>query len=185
MTAPLYMRVMGDSWTQIAAPVRCVHATHSIVRAHGHLRIQHGRHPVARLLARMLRLPHPCAAAEACLIVTARADREHWQRTFNGRRLDTRQYESKESELAERFGVFELRFRLDASEGSLLYVQRGAAFLFGSVRLRIPVSWSPRVEAREDPAGPRRVQVDVRVALPGVGPLITYDGVIDVEDTRA
>jgi hypothetical protein len=175
---------MGDSWTQMAEPVRSVHATDSIVRAHGHLRLEHGRHLLARFLARMLRLPRPGAAAETRLIVTARADGEHWQRTFNGRRLETRQYESSESELAERFGVLEFRFRLDVSDGSLLYVQREAAFVFGPVRLRIPASWAPRVEAREDAAGPKRVKVHVRVAIPGVGPLIAYDGIIDVEDTR-
>jgi len=183
VTAPLYMRVMGDSWTEIAEPVRLAHAPHSIVHAHGSLRIEHGRHYVARLLARLLRLPRPSVAAEARLIVTARGDGEHWQRTLNGRRLDTQQYESSQSELAERFGVLELRFRLDASNGSLVYVQREAALLFGSVRLPIPASWAPRVEAREDPAGPKRVKVDVRVALPCVGPLIAYDGIIDVEDT--
>lgn len=185
MTAPLYMRVMGDSWTQLAEPVRCVHATYSIVRAHGHLRIEHGRHHLARFLARMLRLPRPSAAAETRLIVTAHAAGEHWQRTFNGRRLDTRQYESSESEIAERFGVLEFQFHLDASDGSLLYVQREAAFRLGWFRLRIPASWAPRVEAREDPAGLKRVKIDVRVALPGIGLLITYDGLIDVEDRRA
>jgi hypothetical protein len=176
---------MGDAWTQLAAPVRSGHATDPIVRAHGRLRIQHGRHPVARLLAWVLRLPHPSAAAEARLIVTARADGERWQRTFNGRRLETRQYEAKASELAERFGVLELRFRLEASDGSLRYVQRDAVLLFGPVRLRIPVSWAPRVEAREDPAGQMRVRVDVRVILPRLGPLIAYEGFIEVEDTRA
>jgi hypothetical protein len=175
---------MGDSWSQIAEPVRRLHATHSIVRAHGHLRIQHGSHPVARLLAWMLRLPHACAAADARLIVTARADGERWQRTFNGRRLETRQYESQRFGLAERFGMLELGFRLEAADGSLLYVQREAALRVGPVRLRIPVSWAPRVEGRVDPAGPARVKVDVLVALPGVGPLIAYDGLIEVEDAR-
>ena len=80
--------------------------------------------------------------------------------------------------------MLEFRFRLAASGGSLHYVQREVAFLLGPVRLRIQASWGPRVEAREDPAGPKRVKVGVRVALPGIGPLITYDGLIDVEEPR-
>jgi hypothetical protein len=187
MTVPalLYMRIIGDSWTQIAEPVRRLHDTDSIVRAHGRLRIEHGRSHVARFLARLLRLPRPGTAAETRLIVTARASGEHWQRTFDGRRLETQQYQSSESELAERFGVLEFRFHLDASDGSLLYLQREAAFLVGPVRLRIPVAWAPQVEAREDPAGATGVRIDVRVALPGVGRLITYDGIIEVEDRQA
>jgi hypothetical protein len=166
-------------------PVRCLHATRAILRAHGYLRIEHGRRSLARFLARMLRMPAPSAAAETRLIVTARAGGEHWERTFNGQRLETWQYESRESELAERFGILELRFRLDVSEGRLLYVQRRAAVVFGSVRVPIPGPLAPRVEAREDPAGPTCVSIEVRVVLPGVGLLITYHGMIDVEETPA
>jgi hypothetical protein len=176
------MRVMGESWEQVAEPVRRMHAPQSIVRAHGRLRIEHGSHRLVRLLTRLLRLPDASAAAETQLVVTTRADGERWHRTFNGRRLETRQYRASRSELIERFGPLEIRFRLDASDGSLVYVQRDAAILVGSVRLPIPHAWAPRIQAREDPAGPRRVKVDVRIALPGVGPLVAYDGIMDVED---
>jgi len=63
-------------------------------------------------------------------------------------------------------------------------VQREAAVLFGPVRLRIPAAWAPQVEAREDPAGPTRINVAVRVVLPGIGQLIAYDGLVDIEDLR-
>jgi len=174
---------MGASWTQVADPVRALHATG--VRARGRFRIEHGRTRTTRLLARMLRLPRPAAAAEIRLIVTTGPGVEHWLRTFDGRRLETHQYEAGEFELAERFGLLEFRFHLLASDGSLLYLQREAAFRFGSVRLRVPSSWAPRIQAREDPAGPERVSVHVRVSLPGLGPLITYDGFVDVEGTPA
>jgi hypothetical protein len=181
---PLYERIMGQSWTQIAEPVRCLHATHSIVRAHGVLRIEHAGGVVARLLARMLRLPRPSDAADTRLTVTARTGGEHWQRVFNGRHLATRQYECARGELAERFGILELRFRLDARDGSLLYIQREATLLVASFRVRIPVAWAPRVTAREDPAGPNQIKVAVRVTLPVIGPLIAYDGIIQVEKTH-
>jgi hypothetical protein len=182
--SPLYMRVIGDAWTQIAEPIRHVHASHSIIRASGRLRVEDGSHFLARILARMLRLPRPTAAAETQLMVRVGSECEHWQRTFNGRALKTRQYESNTSELAEQFGVVEFRFRLDPSGGNLLYVQQEAAVLLGPVRLRIPAAWAPRVEAREDPAGPTCIKVAVRVVLPGIGQLIAYDGFVDIEDLR-
>jgi Domain of unknown function (DUF4166) len=181
VTVPLYVRVMGDSWSHIAEPVRGIHSTYEITRAHGQLRIQRGRHHLARFLARMLRLPRPDARAETQLTVTPRADGERWQRTFNGRSFTTRQYESNASELAERYGVLEFRFRLDAPGGSLVYIQREAALLFGAGRLRLPWQWAPHVKAREDPAGPNRVNVEVSVTLPGIGLLIAYNGIIQVE----
>jgi hypothetical protein len=115
--SPLYVRVIGDAWTQIAEPIRRVHTSHSIIRASGRLRVEDGRPFLARMLARMLRLPRPTAAAETQLMVTVGPECEHWRRTFNGRHLKTRQYESNTSELAEQFGVLEFRFRLDASGG--------------------------------------------------------------------
>jgi hypothetical protein len=181
----LYARLLGSSWLQVAEPVRLAHATGSTVRAHGRLRIEHGRSRSARFLARLLRLPRASNAAETRLVITSRADGEQWLRTFDDRRLDTRQYQAGDGELAERIGVLELRFRLEASEGRLLFRQLEAALLLGSVRLRLPAPWAPRVEAREDPAGAHQIRVHVSVALPALGPVLTYDGTIDIEDAGA
>jgi hypothetical protein len=183
-TVPLYVRVMGDSWVQVADPVRLVHSTRSITRARGHLRIRHGRHCLARVLARLLRLPRPDPAAETQLTVTARPDGERWQRTFNGRGFTTQQYQSNASELAERYGVLEFRFRLDPSGGSLLFSQRETALMAGAVRVRLPGPLAPHVAARADPAGLNRVNVDVRITLPWIGLLIAYDGLIEAEEAR-
>lgn len=183
VTPPLYARVLGASWHQLAEPLRCLHTARAIVGAHGDVRIECGRHPVARVVARMLRLPQPSAAADTRLVITARDESEHWARTFSARRLDTLQYACQDG-LAERFGVLEFRFRLHVSDRSLLYVQSEAAFLFRSVRLPIPASWAPRVEAREDPAGTRQLRVDVRVVLPVAGPLISYAGIVELDETR-
>jgi hypothetical protein len=182
---PLYARLLGASWQQLAEPVRFTHATESTVHARGRFRIAHGRGRVARVVARLLRLPRASDAAEARLVITADAGGEQWARTFDDRRLDSRQYEAGEGELAERFGVLEFRFRLEVSDGGLVYRQVETALLFGTVRLRLPAHWAPTVDAREDPAGPRQICVRVCVQLPAVGPVLTYDGVIDIEETHA
>jgi len=175
------MRVLGSSWTRIAPAIRHVHSTGSVLHLRGRLRIERGGHRGARFLAWVLRLPQPSGAADTRVTITERDGGELWERTFNGRRLDTRQYASGDGDLAERFGVLEFRFRLDESGGSLLYAQREASLRCGRARARIPASWAPRVEAREDPAGPSRISVRVGVAIPLVGSLLTYHGVIDVE----
>jgi uncharacterized protein DUF4166 len=182
----LYARLLGASWPQVAEPIRVVHAgTGPTVRASGRLRLAYGPGRVTRVLAWLLRLPRESDAAETRLVITPSIDGEQWFRTFDDRRLDTRQYQAGDGELAERIGVLEFRFRLEASKGSLLFRQIEAAFLFGSVRLRIPAAWAPRVDAREDPAGARRIRVRVGVVLPALGPLLAYDGTIDIEESRA
>jgi Domain of unknown function (DUF4166) len=181
----LYRQLLGSSWLQLSEPVRFAHSTESTVRASGRLRVAHGRSRVARVLARLLRLPRASDAADTRLVVTSGANGERWRRTFDARPLDTRQYRAAESELAERIGLLELRFRLEASHGSLLYRQVEAAFLAGPVRLRLPATCAPRVDAREDPAGARRIRVHVGVVFPGLGSVLTYDGLIDIEETPA
>ena len=184
MSVPLYMRLLGDSWTQMAEPLRRAHATHGVVRAHGTLRVEHGRYPVARGLARLLGLPRPSPAADTRLTVTAQDGAERWARVINGTELDSRQYATPNFNLAERFGALEFQFQLVPHDGNLIYMQRQAAVVLGPVRVRIPAWCAPRVEAREEPAGPAGVRVEVGVSLPGIGPLIAYAGIIELEEAR-
>jgi Domain of unknown function (DUF4166) len=182
-SAPLYVRVLEGSWTRIAEPVRLAHQTHSVTRGHGRLRVEHGRHLAARVLARVLRLPPPSASADTCLSVFARGGVEYWCRSIEGWRFDSRQYQSNASELAERFGVLELRFRLEENGGDLLFVQHRAAFVLGPLRLPIPAWCAPSVKARERPSGPAAIGASVRISLPVIGLLIAYDGTIEIEET--
>jgi hypothetical protein len=175
----LYERLLGSSWRQLAEPIRLAHAAESTLR--GRFRIVHGRGYVARVLAALVRLPRPSRAAETRLVIAACGDRQQWRRTFDDRHFDTWQYQTGDGELGERIGVLEFRFRLSASDGSLVFRQLEAALVLGSIRLRLPAAWAPRIEAREDPAGARQIGVRVRVVLPAVGPLLTYDGSINLE----
>lgn len=175
---------MDHSWTQLADPVRRLHSTEGVLSAHGHLRVEHGSGYLAWIVVHILRLPRPCEAAETRLTVAAHGDGERWRRAFNGRRLETSQYQCAPGELAERFGLLELRFRLDVRAGSLHYIQRQAALRAGHLRVVIPPPWAPRVEAREDPAGRNRVNVTVRVTLPPIGRLMAYDGSVEIEDVQ-
>jgi hypothetical protein len=181
----LYARLLGSSWQQLAEPIRVIHTTGSTVRANGRLRIGHGRSRFARLLAWLLHLPRASDGAETRLTVTPDESGERWQRTFEDRLLDTAQYEAGERELAERFGALEFRYRLETSQGSLVFRQLDAGVLFGSFRLRLPVMCAPRVDAREDALSARQLRVHVCVAFPVLGPVLTYDGVIHLEETRA
>jgi hypothetical protein len=138
------------------------------------------------LAAWLFRLPVPSIATDTQLVVTPDGDGERWLRTFDGRRMDTRQHRSGSSEIVERFGVLEFRFHMEISPtGGLVYVQRAAGFVLGLVRVSLPASLAPRVDAREEPDGPCRVTVVVRVTLPIVGTLITYDGYMVIEEPIA
>ena len=154
-------------------------------RVRGRVCVSHGRRVLARVLARLLRLPRASAAADTRLIITALAASERWERTFDGRRFGTRQWVAEEGDLVERFGLLEFRFRLEVSDRGLSYVQRQVLFRLARIRLPIPRSLAPRVQAREEPAGVHSIAIDVKVMLPCGGLLIGYEGVVDIEETRA
>jgi hypothetical protein len=158
-----------------------MHSPEPAIHARGRLRIAHGRSSLARFMARALRLPRASDAADTTLVVTSGADGERWHRTFDDRRLDTRQYAAGTLVLAERFGILEFRFRLDVVDGSLCFRQIEAAFRLGAARVRLPAGWAPSIEAREDPAGARHVSIEVRVTIPSLGPVLAYDGTIEIE----
>jgi hypothetical protein len=154
------------------------------VRGHGVLKVGHGDRRAARMFAGLLRLPPAGDAVDTTLVVTPTPGGEHWLRTFGTRALSTRQYPLEDGDIAERFGPLELRFRREASGGGTVYRQIGTALVLGPARIPLPRWCAPRVTAREDPAGDRRIRIDVRVEMPVVGPILTYAGTIDMDDVR-
>lgn len=137
------------------------------------------------MLARLFRLPQENKSSVAHLVVTTSDSGETWQRTFDGIRLCTRQFEAAPGELGEQFGFLEFRFRLEATDGGLRYRQIVAAVRTGTIRVPLPAVIAPQVEAREDPDGQRGIRVRVSVSVPAARPILTYDGVVSFEDCRA
>src|SRR5687767_7352762 len=115
----------------------------ALTRAHGHLRIEHGRHPVARLLARVLRLPAAHTHADTRLVITRQTEGEEWLRTFGGRQLRTLQFHVDESTVVERYGALEFLFHVQTSNGTCVYQQREVALRIGGLRMRIPAALAP------------------------------------------
>ena len=184
VTGRLYARVMGDTWFQLGEPIRELHSTRSPMRACGCLRVEHGHHRLARIIARAFRLPPPGAATRTELSVVTLDDGERWQRAFGATRVDTHQ-SSNGLDLVERYGALEFRFRLHASAGRLVYRQREAAVRLFAFRLRLPGRLAPHIEASEEAVAPRRVKIAVSITIPRIGVLIAYDGIIDVAETVA
>jgi hypothetical protein len=79
---PLYARILRDDWRRLATAVRALHATRPLVRARGPFRVEHGTHRVARVLARLLRLPPARAAVDTRLVITAIGDSDRWERVL-------------------------------------------------------------------------------------------------------
>jgi hypothetical protein len=156
MRPALYEQLLGSSWLELAEPVRFAHITESTVRGDGRFRIEHGRSHAARILAWVLHLLRGSDAAETLLAITSDAEGERWRRTFGDRHLDTRSIKLATASSPNGSAPSSFAFASKRRRGASLFRQLDAALMVGSVSLRLPRSWAPRVDAREDPAGADR-----------------------------
>ncbi|HZJ15664.1 MAG TPA: DUF4166 domain-containing protein [Chthoniobacteraceae bacterium] len=173
-TEPTAQLLPGEICAQLAEPLQRAHCTD--VEFRGAFRVEHGRGWLARLLARLSRLPSAGANIETHLLITADGPHTHWRRSFAGRTFCTTQWFDGSSCVVERWGPIQLRFRLIVREDELRYEQAGAALHVGPLRMPLPRWLAPRVEASEWPLECKRVGVRVSVTLPLVGRLLAYEG---------
>lgn len=136
------------------------------------------------MLAWMLRMPPATGAAKTRLTVTPSGSGERWERSFDDWLLITTQRQASDGCLIERFGLLELRFRLEVREGTLFFRQAGAALGLGKLRISLPRWMAPRVEAREEAAERDLTHVKVTVAVPVAGRLISYEGHIRRQEVK-
>jgi hypothetical protein len=176
----LYSRLLGPDWLALSPRVRRGHSQGAEVRGTGHFEIIHGQGRLSRLAVRVLRMPQQANAVPTLLSITIDGMGESWNRSFGDRRMTTRQFDAG-GVLAEQFGPLELHFRLRTAEGALVYVQASSYFVLGALRLRIPKWLAPRVCATEQPRN-EKSHVSVQIDLPLIGRLISYEGLLTIED---
>ena len=174
---PLYRRILGTKWMMVDVAVRKAHFNGQPLSRSGIFQVTHGQSKLARVLIRVLRLPDCSLALAVHLNVDLLGQREKWMRTFGQRVLTSLQSEVKGGFLNERVRIFNLQFRLEVLEGSLVYEQVSAAMRIGPVSIPLPNCVAPVVKAREsasdDGSG---THVLVTVTSPLTGLLFSYHG---------
>jgi hypothetical protein len=180
----LYRRILGDAWAKLDQSVRELHPGAKAWKGVGLFTVRHGASRLAGMLARLLKLPAAGEDITVRLTITNTQGRESWQREFAGQHFITDQREHKAGLLAEDFGPTEVCYKLEVSDGALVYHQVKSALRVGSWRIPIPGPLFPRIAARESAvAGRRGTHVRVIVTLSLIGLLVSYEGHIEKEET--
>lgn len=181
----LYRCILGNDWQHLDAAIQRLHTPGPGMHAKGLFRVVHGRHRVARLLARLLRLPPEGENVKARLHVAPAGSGELWSRTFERHPFASRQTIAGRGFLAEKIWRLELHFRLSAEDGALIYKQSRAGLRIGSRLLPLPAWIAPAVSASEKPTARRGcVSISVAVSLPRIGLLLSYAGEVETLENR-
>lgn len=181
----LYRQLLGDAWPNLALSIRTLHEASLPLRATGIFRVTHGDSWLARLLARLARLPAAGEAVEVVLQVTMQGEHEKWLRTFAGRPLVSFQYPRTAGHLVERVGLAELYLAVSECDGALCLRTVGGALCWGRWRIPLPSWLRPSVTAWERPiAGNDQIEVDISISVPLLGRLISYSGLLICQESQ-
>jgi hypothetical protein len=174
----LFERVLGP-WVEILPPiVRKVH-THAPVHLLGRASIDGARNRSTKLLARLFGFPagSPDTAAEVSL--KRRGHREIWVRRFGS---STFRSTLRAADIAgciyERFGPFD--FMLEVAPDPSGFTLTVMGWKLGP--LRLPLGLAPQAPARAYVDEEGRYRFDVAIALPWFGPLVRYQGWLELEE---
>ncbi len=176
----LYESVLGEDFEHLAPVLQRFHGAAGGASARGTLRVERGRGPLARFACLCMGAPAAGAAVPVDMQVDVDpAGRETWVRSFAGSPMVTRQWQ-RGAWLVEALGPCALAFELGREGTAMVFRQRGCRML----GIPWPVALGPRIQARVDAAGHGdggAWRVDVSIALPLIGRVLAYSGLMRVE----
>ncbi|MBS1914528.1 MAG: DUF4166 domain-containing protein [Bacteroidetes bacterium] len=168
----LYQRLLGDSFPLLPEPLQRFHSLGAGGTAKGLVTVEWAANRLARLCARLLKLPKAGTHVPVCVVVEPDGNREVWSRWF-GRELIRTVQRAHHGLLAERKGPATVYFVLCADAGGITF-QYHSTRMFG---IALPRFIAPCIAARAAGDG-QGWRIHVRISVPMVGPIASYYGLI-------
>ena len=172
MRRALFPDLLGEGFSSLHPHVRAVHAGESR-RWTGQASVRRGTHPLARIAARVARLPD---SQQGPVVVTieARNGHEVWTRYFGNAAPMQSTLSFRLGCLVERMGPLALQFQVNVQNGGMSWYLQRIRLLGLPLARRLF-----RVTAQVSSTG-LRYRFFVAVGLAGIGELICYEGELDV-----
>lgn len=168
-----YRRVLGLRFADLAAPIRAIHQRLAETVVHGEGSVERGDLLLARLLGLVMGFP-PAGNYRITVRFMPSNGRERWTRSFGPHRFSSEMAVSSRGLLIERFGQLRFHFALEvAADGGLRMVLKR----WTALGLPMPLALGPTITASENADG-QAFRFDVAVAMPLVGPVVHYRGVL-------
>ena len=175
-TTPLYERILGQAWGQLAPELRQLHSVTATASFVGRCTVKRGRNPLAWLIATIIGFPKTGADQKICVQLTKEGEGERWVRTSAGRKFSSVQVAGRgraEWLVRERFGPVAVDMALVVDGPTLRYVVRRWALL----GISMPLFLGPRSTAVES-AQDGQFHFDVKISHALTGLIVRYRGLL-------
>jgi hypothetical protein len=175
-TMPLYERILGQTWAQLAPEIRQLHSVTDASSFAGRCTVDRGRNPLAWLIATVIGFPKADVNQSISVQLSREGDGERWVRTSGGRTFSSAQMPGRgraEWLVRERFGPVSVDMALVVDGPTLHYIVRRWA-LFG---ISMPLFFGPRSTAVES-AKDGQFCFDVTISHRFTGLIVRYRGLL-------
>lgn len=172
----LFQSLLGKDYFRMPPAVRALHALRGGARYGGRASVERGSGPLARLCARVARLPPARVDAPLSVAFDTAPRREAWRRDFDGFAMPS-VLVPHAGLLQERMGPLRFGFALAVYDDALHW-RVARVRVFG---VPLAARWFEAVRCREYERD-GRYAFDIQAALPLVGRVVRYHGWLRRED---
>lgn len=167
----VFQQALRAPFFNLPPSLRQLHSVRGHAGFSGRVDVERGRGLLARLCGRIAGLPPPMRQALLQVDISADPRGEHWQRRFEGHRVDSR-LRCRKGLLLERLGPLQFRFAVHAADGAIYWNVDGVRLL-GLLPLPARLFRGTRCREWEQDG---RYHFEVAAALPLAAPLVRYQG---------
>ena len=175
---PLYQQTLGPAFATLPPTLQALHQPGKRAQWSGRATVTRNPGRLPKLIARLFGFPDQGADIPVTVtFLTNAAGVETWGRNFSGRLMVSTQEPGKGRNrhlITERFGPFAFGLAIVADGPKLRVIPRRWALL----GLPLPRSLLPRGDSYEAEQN-GKFHFHVEIALPLIGPVVTYDGWLD------
>jgi hypothetical protein len=169
---PLYRRILGNDWDNLAPQIRELHSITSESVFVGRCRVERGHNPLSRLVAAMIGLPAAGDDQEVIVSLTVERDGERWTRCIGGQSFSSLQ-RPEHGLVREQFGAVTVHMALIVEGGTLRYEIRRWTLL----GIPLPLWLGPPGRASES-VEDGKFRFDVQMHHPFTGLIVRYRGLL-------
>jgi hypothetical protein len=174
--APLFQRILGSAWQELAHPIQDLHTIGTGRSFEGHCTVKRGRNVLAQLVANINHFPGEGNDQPISMRIDPQGEGERWSRTCGGRTFSSTQRPGlgrSEWLVREQFGPVAVDVALLLEDSNLRYVLRRWTFL----GIPMPLAWGPRLTALES-VQHGVFKFDVNIDHPLIGLIVHYTGTL-------